>query len=445
MLRLVALLCCLLFFASYLSLAVAAVVVFLHSPLAPRHWLASAIPVAGACLSIALHIQALHIPSTRTMFTAKPDHAAWCRPQHIGTVETVARQRGTACTMDDFAPVTVPARAPLERDDAQHRRLFQNHGSLHATATCAQARVACFLWSVRVPGRNASVRLSGHATAALHVQNAEAVYAVPSFRIQALHRQNLPGPFHLSSAAPVAVSPRGRLEFDDAFYAHIPHQWMVGFFVVVPARVGAPVGILAQTSPVCTGGLPECDEQQTVSEFIALLSTAAAMPRHLLLALLAPVTDDGESEAGVAVDLAYQAANVLFLGLLLRQVGLRAPTMGVGVGVLSLLCCNWVSVAGLAACSGGGGGVVCRGLLLLQGVQAVLAGLVAWWAVADGGAGLYTQTAGWTPACVLFPWLLLEGTVFVRAAVMVAVMSAGCVVRGVWREVSRCELGNEDV
>jgi hypothetical protein len=43
-----------------------------------------------------------------------------------------------------------------------------------------------------------------------------------------------------------------------------------------------------------------------------------------------------------------------------------------------------------------------------------------------------------------FPWLLLEGTVFVRAAVMVAVLSAGCVVRGVWREVSRCELGNED-
>ena len=112
------------------------------------------------------------------------------------------------------------------------------------------------------------------------------------------------------------MSPGGRLEFDDAFYAHIPHQWMVGFFVVVPARVGAPVAILAQTSPVCTGRLPECDEQQV------------------------PVTDDGESEAGVAVDLAYQAANVLFLGLLLRQVGLRAPTMGVGVGVLSLLCCQ---------------------------------------------------------------------------------------------------------
>ena len=432
MFRLVALLCCLLFFASHLSLAIAAVVVFLYSPLAPRHWLASAIPVAGACLSIALHIYALHTPATRTMLVAKPDHAARCRPQHVSAVETVARHRATACTMQDFAPVAIPARVLLERDDAQHRRLFQNHGSLHATVTCAQARVACFLWSVRVPGRTASVRLSGHATTALYVQNAEAVYAVPSLRAHALRRQNLPGPFHLSSAVPVAVSARGRLVFDDTFYAHIPHQWMVGFFVVVPARAGVPVALLAQTSPVCTGGLPECETQATVSDFVALLSTAAVMPRHLLLALLVPVSEEGHGEVGVAVDLAYQAANVLFLGLLLRQVGLRAPTMGVGVGVLSLLCLNWISAAGLAACTGGTG-VVCRGLLALQVVQAVFAGLVVWWTVTSEGVELYMQKTGLSPACVVFPWLLLEGTVCVRAAVMVVVVSFGCFVKCIWR------------
>ena len=108
MIGLIALLCCLLFFASHPTLAVALVLAFFQSPLAPRHWLAGALPVATACVALTLHMHALPIADTRTYFAAQHNRSGWCRPQHVRVVESVARMHETACTLDDFAPVHVP-------------------------------------------------------------------------------------------------------------------------------------------------------------------------------------------------------------------------------------------------------------------------------------------------------------------------------------------------
>lgn len=436
MIGLIALLCCLLFFASHPTLAVALVLAFFQSPLAPRHWLAGALPVATACVALTLHMHALPVADTRTYFAAQHNRSGWCRPQHVRVVESVARMHETACTLDDFAPVHVRRHTDLVRDDTQHARLFQDHGHAHAVATCAQAHVACFLWRVQDATQNRTIALPGHALSALHVRHAEAVYAVPSPRVHDLlrptpERQHLPGPFHLASAVALTVSPAGEVVFDDAFYSRIPHQWMVAYYLAVPARGGHPVQMTVDSSPVCVR-LDECRHEPSVSEFFFALGRSATLPSHTLLAVLSPCAPEQPSceRVGLLTHIGYQCANLLVLALLVRRMGARVPVATVSACVLACLSLNWMTLGAEIACFRQPG-KACLAMLAGQVLQAVFAASIVW--SSELGATLfYMHKIPLSPVVCLFPWLALEGTVFFMNVILVLVLSLGHVARACW-------------
>tara|TARA_X000000368_G_scaffold416024_1_gene409012 strand:+ start:163 stop:1518 length:1356 start_codon:yes stop_codon:yes gene_type:complete len=442
MIALIALLCCLFFFGSHPTLAVTLVLAFFQSPLAPRHWLAGALPVATACVALALHMHALPVTDTRTYFAAQRNRSGWCRPQHVRVVESVARMHGTACTLDDFAPVHVPRHADLVRDDTQHARIFQDHGHAHAVATCAQAHVACFLWGVHDDTKNRTIALPGHALSALHVRHAEAVYAVPSPRVHDLlrpnpERQHLPGPFHLASAVALTVSPEGQVVFDDAFYSQIPHQWMVAYYLAVPARGGHPVQMTVHSSPVCVH-LHECRHEPSVSEFFFALGRSATLPSHTLLAVLSPCAPGQPSceWAGLLTHVVFQCANLLLLALLVRRMGAllqaRVSVATVSACVLACLSLNWITLGAEMACARQPG-KTCLAMLAGQVLQAVFAASIVW-SSEFGATFFYMHKIPLSPVVCLFPWLALEGTVFFMNVVVVLVLSLGHVARAccVW-------------